>query len=267
MEKMKHFTKAFIIFMLGGCTQPVDQPVIETKWIDLTYTFDATTLYWPTSESFQLDTVFEGVTDGGFYYSAYKFCGAEHGGTHLDAPVHFAKGKNSVDQIPLDQLSGDAVVVNVSEKALADPDYLIGTDDLLSWEQKNGAIPSGAILLLRTGYGQFWPDRVKYMGTDLLGAEGVANLHFPGLDPKAAQWLIENRQIKALGIDTPSIDYGQSQSFDSHRILFAENIPAFENLANLDLLPTLGSWVVALPMNIKGGSGGPLRIAAQVKKS
>lgn len=262
---MKHFTQAFLIFMLWGCTQPVDQPALETKWIDLTYTFDATTLYWPTSQSFQLDTVFEGVTDGGFYYSAYKFCGAEHGGTHLDAPVHFARGKHSVDQIPLDQLSGDAVIIDVSENALANPDYLISTDDLLKWEQENGAIPQGAILLLRTGYGQFWPDKVRYMGTDLQGAEGVANLHFPGLDPQAAQWLTDNRKIKALGIDTPSIDYGQSQGFESHRILFAENIPAFENLANLDLLPTLGSWVVALPMNIKGGSGGPLRIAALVK--
>jgi len=183
------------------------------------------------------------------------------GGTHLDAPVHFARGKHSVDQIPLDQLSGDAVIIDVSENALANPDYLISTDDLLKWEQENGTIPQGAILLLRTGYGQFWPDKVRYMGTDLQGAEGVANLHFPGLDPQAAH----NRKIKALGIDTPSIDYGQSQGFESHRILFAENIPAFENLANLDLLPTLGSWVVALPMNIKGGSGGPLRIAALVK--
>ena len=157
------------------------------------------------------------------------------------------------------------MVIDVSEKALANPDYLISTDDLLKWEQENGAIPPGAILLLRTGYGQFWPDKMRYMGTNLLGAEGVANLHFPGLDPQAAQWLTDNRKIKALGIDTPSIDYGQSQGFESHRILFAENIPAFENLANLDLLPTLGSWVVALPMNIKGGSGGPLRIAALVK--
>ena len=262
---MMHFTQAILIFMLWGCTPPVDQPALETKWIDLTYTFDANTLYWPTSQSFQLDTVFEGVTDGGFYYSAYKFCGAEHGGTHLDAPVHFARGKHSVDQIPLDQLSGDAVIIDVSENALANPDYLISTDDLLKWEQENGTIPHGAILLLRTGYGQFWPDKVRYMGTDLPGAEGVANLHFPGLAPQAAQWLTDNRKIKALGIDTPSIDYGQSQGFESHRILFAENIPAFENLANLDLLPTLGSWVVALPMNIKGGSGGPLRIAALVK--
>ena len=263
---MKRFSQAFLIFMLWGCTQPVDQSAHETKWIDLTYTFDATTLYWPTSESFQLDTVFEGVTEGGFYYSAYKFCGAEHGGTHLDAPAHFAQGKHSVDQIPLDQLSGDAVVIDVSEKALANPDYLISTDDLLKWEQENGAIPPGTILLLRTGYGQFWPDKVRYMGTNLLGAEGVANLHFPGLDPQTAQWLTDNRQIKALGIDTPSIDFGQSQGFESHRILFAQNIPAFENLANLDLLPTLGSWVVALPMNIKGGSGSPLRIAALLNR-
>ena len=106
-----------------------------------------------------------------------------------------------------------------------------------------------------------------YMGTNQSGPEAVALLHFPGLHPDAARWLVSERKIKAIGLDTPSIDYGRSSDFLSHRILFAENIPAFENLANLDQLPATGAYVIGLPMKIKGGSGGPLRIAAWLEAS
>ncbi|HEX3232269.1 MAG TPA: cyclase family protein, partial [Pyrinomonadaceae bacterium] len=108
----------------------------------------------------------------------------------------------------------------------------------------------------------FWPDRVRYMGTDERGAGAVAKLHFPGLSPEAARWLTTNRSIKAIGLDTPSIDYGQSTLFESHQALFAKNIPAFENLGDLSSLPAEGFLVIAMPMKIAGGSGGPLRIAA-----
>jgi len=127
-----------------------------------------------------------------------------------------------------------------------------------------GRIPAGAIVLLRTGFGKFYPDRKKYLGTDERGAAAVAKLHFPGLDPQAARWLGQSRSIKAIGLDTASIDRGQSTLFESHRNLFERNIPAFENVANLDQLPVKGFTVVALPMKIKGGSGGPLRIIAML---
>lgn len=244
-----------------------ENPVFPTgRWVDLTYSFDEKTIYWPTAEKFALDTVAAGMTEKGYYYSAYQYCAAEHGGTHLDAPIHFAAGQKTVDEIPVDQLVGKAIVVDVSEKALANPDYLVSVQDLEAWESRNGAIPEGAIVLLRTGYGKFWPDRVKYMGTDEIGAEAVPKLHFPGLGPEAARWLSASRSIKAIGLDTPSIDYGQSSLFESHRILFENNIPAFENVANLGELPETGSWVIALPMKIKGGSGGPLRIIALVEE-
>ena len=103
------------------------------------------------------------------------------------------------------------------------------------------------------------------MGTDERGPAAVAKLHFPGLHPDAARWLVANRQINAIGLDTPSIDYGQSTLFESHRILFEKNIPAFENVANLDQLPVKGFTVIALPMKIKGGSGGPVRIIAMLQ--
>lgn len=254
---------------LLGCqteTTPVEvDPFAQGKWIDLTYDFDENTVYWPTANGFVLDTVFEGETENGYYYSAFQYCAAEHGGTHLDAPVHFAEGKQSMEQIPLERLTGHAIVVDVSTKALEDKDYLISVADLEGWEAENGTIPEDAIVLLRTGYGKFWPNKVDYMGTDETGPEAVAKLHFPGLAPEAATWLTTERQIKAIGLDTPSIDYGQSTLFESHQILFQYNIPAFENVANLEQLPVSGSYVVALPMKIKGGSGGPLRIVAFVK--
>ncbi len=239
-----------------------ETPAQERRVIDLTHPFDSRSVYWPTAESFKLTKDFEGDTEGGYYYSAYKYSAAEHGGTHIDAPVHFARGKYSVDQIPLEQLMGIAVVIDVTKQAAADADYRVSVADLESWEQVNGRIPQGAIVFLRTGFGKHYPDRKKYLGTDERGAAAVAKLHFPGLHPDAAKWLTLNRTIKAIGLDTASIDYGQSTTYESHRILFEKNIPAFENVANLDQLPLRGFSVIALPMKIKNGSGGPLRIIA-----
>jgi kynurenine formamidase len=230
--------------------------------VDLSHAYDAQAIFWPTAEPFRLDKVADGITPGGYYYAANNFFSSEHGGTHVDAPVHFARGRQTVDQIPLDRLAGAAYVVDVSARAAANPDLQIGVEDLQAAERTQGAIPQDAILLLRTGYAKHWPDPTRYLGTPERGDEGAAKLHFPGLHPDAARWLIANRQIKAVGIDTASIDYGQSRAFETHRILYERDIPAFENLASLDRLPPTGSIVVALPMKIRGGSGAPLRAAA-----
>ena len=238
-------------------------PVLPSdRLVDLSYAFDANSVYWPTAEPFKLDTDFEGVTDKGYFYSAYRYSAEEHGGTHLDSPIHFAKGRHTVDEIPLDQLMGKAIVIDVSAACATNPDYQVSVADFQNWERRNGRIAAGTIVFLRTGFGKRYPDRKSYLGTDERGADAVAKLHFPGLDPAAARWLTQNRSIKAIGLDTASIDYGQSTLFESHRILFEKNVPAFENVANLDQLPLKGFSVIALPMKIKGGSGGPLRIVA-----
>ena len=258
----------FCFALLFSCSQTEEdnKSIVEQlnagQWIDLTYDFSDKTLYWPTAETFRFDTAFNGITPSGFYYSAYNFCAAEHGGTHLDAPVHFAKGKWAADEIPLDKLTGEATVIDVSEKALKDPDYLITQTDIETWEKANGRLADDIILLFRTGYGSFYLDAKKYLGTDERGAEAVAKLHFPAIDPQSAEWLIKNRKLKAVGIDVASVDYGQSKDFRTHQILYEQNIPGFENVANLDKLPAKGTFVIALPMKIKGGSGGPLRIVA-----
>ena len=259
---MRHvFLLFFLVFAVPVMAQRTSS-LPAGRIIDLSYAFDQTSVYWPTAEPFKLETDFEGVTDKGYFYSAYRYSAAEHGGTHIDAPVHFAKSHNSVDQIPLEQLMGDGVVIDVTSQCATNHDYLVSVADFQNWEKTNGQIKPGTIVFLRTGFSKFYPDRKQYLGTDERGAEAVAKLHFPGLDPAAAKWLTENRSIKAIGLDTASIDYGQSTLFESHRTLFEKNIPALENVTNLDQLPAKGFSVIALPMKIKGGSGGPVRIVA-----
>ena len=249
----------------GSAGQPDYSAVFDGsggRWIDLSYVYSEETLYWPTEDGFQLEELAYGETEAGYFYSSYKISTAEHGGTHLDAPIHFSRGGMSAEQIPLDRLIAPAVVVDVAARAT--PDYLIGVGDLEEWERTHGRIPDGAILLLRTGWGERWPDRLGYLGTERTGPEAVAELHFPGIHPEAARWITDQRNVAAVGIDTPSIDYGQSTGFEAHVIIYGSDIPGFENVANLQEIPEVGAFVVALPMKVAGGSGGPLRIVAFV---
>jgi kynurenine formamidase len=233
------------------------------RWVDLTHPFNAESVYWPTATMFEKKEVFAGQTEGGWYYSAYDFSAAEHGGTHLDAPIHFAEGAMTADEIPVDQMIGPGFVIDVSEQAAADVDYQVGAADIEAFEAEHGQIPQGAIVLLRTGRAALYPDRETYMGTAERGQEAVAKLHFPGLGTEGAELLIA-RGIGAVGIDTPSIDFGQSTNFATHVALMTNNIPAFENVADMSELPPTGATIVALPMKIEGGSGGPLRIVAHL---
>ena len=245
-----------------GCQRPtLSTQLAGATWVDLSHAFDSATIYWPTAQPFRLEVVSAQRTAAGFYYAANNFAAAEHGGTHLDAPVHFAEGRWTTEAIPLERLAGAAIVIDVQDAAARDRDYLVSVADLEAWERAHGPIPAGAIVLVRTGFGRFWPDRARYLGTALTGPGAVPALHFPGIAPEAARLLV-TRGVHAVGIDTPSIDRGQSTTFDTHQVLFAANIPAFENVANLDRLPVTGSVVIALPMKIAGGSGGPLRMVA-----
>lgn len=258
---------AALALVVAAATQSATAQVIDLsagRWVDLSHDYSSDTLYWPTADGFRKETVFEGHTDGGWYYTAYSFCTAEHGGTHLDAPVHFAEGRQSVDQVPLYRLIAPAVVVDVRAASAVDADYQVTEADITAWEESHGEIPQGAIVLFNTGFAARWPDAEAYMGTAERGAEAVAKLHFPGIHPDAARFLVRHRSVASVGIDTPSIDYGQSADFMTHRILFEHDIPGFENLANLDALPPQGALLVALPMKIRGGSGAPLRVVAFV---
>jgi kynurenine formamidase len=246
-----------------ACSQPAPPRFPAGELVDLSHAYDANAIFWPTAEPFRLDKVADGVTSAGYYYAANNFFTSEHGGTHLDAPIHFAQGHQTVDEIPIERLLGEAVVVDVTKAAEADADYQVTVEDLRRAEQ-SGPIPTDAIVLIRTGFSRRWPDAARYLGTSARGADAVSQLHFPGLHPAAARWLVAERRITAIGIDTASIDYGQSTLFESHRVLYERDIPAFENLTSLERLPERGAFIVALPMKIRGGSGAPLRAIAIV---
>jgi kynurenine formamidase len=236
----------------------------QGTWLDLTHAFDAATIYWPTEKGFQFQPGKNGPTPKGYYYAANRFTTAEHGGTHLDAPRHFAEGRHTADEIELERLVGEAAVIDVRVKCAANPVYEVTPDDLVAWERQHGRQIVDVIVLLRTGWSGKWGDRAAYLGTDAQGAEAVSLLRFPGLAPEGAKWLVEQRRVKAVGIDTASIDHGPSTLFGAHVALCRANVPIFENLDGLERLPTEGAFIAALPMKITGGSGGPLRVLARL---
>jgi kynurenine formamidase len=249
---------------LGATARQDDSSVdlAESKLVDLSHSFNSRTIYWPTAQKFKLTEVADGETEGGWHYSANNFEGAEHGGTHLDAPIHFSAGGNTADKVPLRKVVGPAVTVDVRAKANANADYLVSVQDLEAFEAANGRIARDTIVLLRTGWSSRWPDARRYLGTAERGDAAVPKLHFPGLSVEAAEWLVKQRRIRAVGIDTASIDRGQSTDFRAHRVLSAAQVPVFENVTNLNRVPAEGFHVIALPMKIEGGSGGPLRTIA-----
>src|SRR5262249_16529166 len=212
---------AFALFALNHTSHAPDKGVTETpnraiselssigdesKIVDLTYSFEQNTVYWPTAKPFQWEKESWGKSAGGYWYTAARYAASEHGGTHLDAPIHFGEGKLSSDEIPVSRLVSTAIVIDISEAAAKNPDYRLTVDDITSWEKANGRIPDNSIALVRSGWGKFWTDRKRYMGTDAPG--DTANLHFPGISREAAEFLAKQRKIDGVGIDTASIDHG-----------------------------------------------------------
>ncbi len=233
--------------------------------VDLSHSYGENTLYWPTSPTaFEKEQLAYGISEGGWFYSAYSVCTPEHGGTHIDAPMHFAAGGISTEKIPLENLLAQAVVIDVSNKAAADRNYRLTAEDVAAFENEHGEISAGSIVLMRTDWSEHWPDAMAYLGDDTPG--DASKLQFPGFGAEATKILTEERKVAMLGVDTASVDYGKSQDFIVHRIGAAQGVANLENLTNLDQLPATGATIIALPMKIEGGSGGPARVVALVPK-
>lgn len=237
----------------------------EYEIVDLSHSYSDKTLYWPTSPSkFEKEQLAFGETAGGWFYSAFSIRTPEHGGTHLDSPLHFAANGLPTDKIPLEDLIGKAVVIDISKQAAADRNYLLTASDVRAFEAEHGPIDRGAIVLLRTDWSRYWPNAKTYLGDDTPG--DASKLEFPSFGADAARLLVEERGVAVIGVDTASTDYGKSSDFVVHRIAAARNVSNLENLTNLDKLPPTGALVIALPMKIEGGSGGPARVVALVPK-
>jgi len=233
------------------------------RLLDMTYAYDEHTIYWPNATPFKLTSEFKGMTEHGYWYAANFYAASEHGGTHADAPLHFAKDGRTIDQIPLTDWIGQAVKIDARPQCAHNRDYLLSVADIQNWEKKYGRIPAGAWVIMYTGIGtQFYPDPKRVLGTDKKGLSAIAELSFPAFSRESAEFLTKSRNIKGIAIDTPSIDYGKSQDFWVHRIICGADKLGLENIANLDKLPIKGATLYVIPMSIKGATGAPARVFA-----
>jgi len=258
----RSFKKGGLLSMMTCAALPVvsAHALEEHKIVDLTHVLDESTIDWPTTRPFHREQTAWGVTSAGYWYASGDFVTSEHAGTHIDAPIHFAQGQTSVDDIALDRLIGPAVVVDVRGACTQQSDYRLTVEDLRSWELRYGRIPDGAIVIMYTGWSRFWPGAKKYLGSAT--PLDATTLHFPGFSLAAAEFLVRERRVDGIGIDTASIDHGQSREFTVHQAINGAGKYGLENIAYLDRLPASGATLIALPMKIKGGSGGPVRIVA-----
>ena len=189
-----------------------------------------------------------------------QFSTDEHFGTHLDAPAHFG-GSWTTDRIPVDRLVRPAVCIDITAKVAGDEDYRLAVEDIRAFESRSGPIPEGTLVLVATGWDRRWKEPGRYMNV----RNGVK--HFPGISVEAATLLARDRKVAGIGIDTPSVDYGPSKRFETHRATQPLNVYHIENAANLTALPASGFTVVVAPVNIAGGSGGPTRVFALIEGS
>lgn len=259
----------YALFMcVSQCySAPVLQAIFGSKnLIDLSYAYNNETIYWPGDEAkgvaFRRNITHKGkvsVQGQLVYYETASFSSGEHGGTHIDSPSHFKEGGIPTDEIPLTQLMGPAVRIDISNQSAINSDYRLSVDDVKAYESEFGRIPDGAIILVFSDWGKFYPNRTEYVGNN---ESDVSNLHFPTVHPDAASFLVNERDIKAIGIDTCSPDNPSVFALETHVILAEANIVIIENVANLDLLPPTGANIIGLPLKIEGGSGGPIRMFA-----
>ncbi len=224
--------------------------------VDLTWTLDESNPYWPAEnyKPFQLTTIAtleeNGVLSKAFYTP-------EHLGTHLDAPNHFERNQPSVDEMAATSLFSPGVVIDVTLQSERNPDYRLSVDDLKTWEAEHGRIPEGAVVFMHTGWGRHWTAYPRYKNQDSRG-----QMHFPGFSAEAARWLLAERKIHGIGIDTLSIDYGLSKDFIVHHVINGAGCYGLENVARLEQLPPRDFYVFVAPVKVKSGTGGPARIFA-----
>ena len=228
----------------------------KTRVLDLAYAISDKLVPWPGDKRWFEAKINASVEKDGYFTRSFWML--EHYGTHLDAPAHFPPGKTTVDQIPVGQLFGPAAVLDVRGEGTREVDYQLPPERIFDWEKRYGNIPEGAIVLLRTGWADRWPDAQRYCNLDPQG-----RMHFPGFSVEAVKVLIE-RKVSGIGCDTMSVDYGASEDFAVHRVALGAGLYHLENLADLSALPESGAFLVVAPIKLEGGSGGPVRVFALI---
>jgi kynurenine formamidase len=229
-------------------------PSGKTLVVDMTHAINAAQPAWPGDDkAFEAKVIDTPEKDG---YFTRSFWMLEHYGTHMDAPAHFPPGQATLDKIPEAHFFGPAVVIDVRDEVTKDADYRLSAARVEKWEAAHGRILTGAIVMLRTGWAARWPDQARYRNMD-----DNKVMHFPGFSVESAKLLIARGAV-GLGIDTLSIDYGASKDFEVHHLDLPAGLYNLENLANIDYVPETGAFVIAAPIKLEGGSGGPVRVFA-----
>jgi kynurenine formamidase len=242
--------------VLGGPAEAGTPPAIRPGrgLRDLTYPLTTDFPAFAPGEEAVRRTVVRVVPDG-YYMQEWRVI--EHIGTHVDAPGHFAEGGRLSTELQLSELITPAVVIDIAGRARRDPDTVVTVADLKAFERRYGRIPRGAAVLMYSGWGAKVGDPDAYRGTDSAGT-----LHFPGFGVDACEWLLRNRGIRSLGVDTLSIDPGNSATFDTHLALTGADRYGVENIANLDRIPRTGATLVVGLIPYQEGSGGQARVFA-----
>ena len=227
----------------------------QLRVVDLTQSLDERTVMWPGAPAPTAETVLT-VSHDGFYNRLLTF--TEHTGTHFDAPCHMVEGAESVDRIDPSKLVRPVAVIDVGEAMAGKPDAVLTLAQVHEFENRHGRIPEAGAAFLRTGWEAFNTDPARY-------ANAPGPLRFPGFGPEAARFLVEERAVVGLGVDTLGIDPGVASDFVVHRqISHPRGVWHLEGLTNLDQLPPLGAWVVVGVLKLTDGSGGPARVIALV---
>ncbi|KAK6176201.1 hypothetical protein SNE40_014529 [Patella caerulea] len=252
-------TVPFLLLVFLGASMAIFYHEENTRVVDLTFAMNASSVYWPGSPDF-IFTILNRKQIGNHWFESNYFATAEHGGTHLDAPAHFSKGKWRTHEIPVERLVGPGVIIDVRSKATANHDYRVHISDIEVWEFKYGNIPQGAIVLMNSGWTKRYPDKSQVFNSE--NTTDPETFHFPAFHEDAVEWLIQHRNISIVGVDTPSVDYGQTKTFPVHQLVGANNILGLENVACLDKVPEHGAVIFAGVAKLYDGSGGPARVIA-----
>lgn len=231
-------------------------PRSAKRVIDLTHTMSSDFPTFDGTPGIEMQKVFDLKKDG---YNLYRWQLIEHSGTHLDAPIHFSESGIAVEQIPAATLVVPLAVINVANQAAKNPDYQLSRADLAAWERRHGRLPDNSCVAMDSGWARHVADKAKYVGKD---ASGV--MHFPGVAPDAAAWLLKERKVVGIAVDTLSLDHGASKDFRTHVSWLGAGRWGLENVANLDAVPAAGATLVVGLAKVKGATGGPARLIALV---
>jgi len=242
------------LFAQGATPVASPDASVVSGIVDLTYTMTPDIPVWPGNEPFQAEPVKTFANDG-FYAQKVSFW--EHTGTHLDAPAHFHDGADTAELLPVENFVAPVAVIDISSRAAEDPDAALMVDDIMAWEAQYGELPSGVFVAMYSGWGARFEDAEAFVNLD---ADGVQ--HYPGMHPDAAAFLVEQRSIVGIGVDTLSQDPGNSTDFGTHITILGAAKYGVEGLANLDKVAPAGATVFIGAPKHQNASGGPARIIA-----